>query len=207
MKWTIGILTYPARSRQFSQLMNILLPQVEGKSVEIIVFWNNGEHTLGSMRQMILEDAKGEYICFIDDDDLVPADYIDTILPLLDGVDYIGFKVAFFDNNKKQAPAIHSLKYSHWHQDENGFYRGITHLNPLRTELARESKFPVEYNDGEDAIWASHAHAETEHFIDREMYVYNHDADDVFMGVYGFKRPVYANKNVRFHIRSSPNAD
>lgn len=156
------------------------MPQVDRYQgqIEVLIFFNNFERSIGYIRQKLLEGAAGEYICHVDDDDMVPDDYCDTIFPLLDGVDYIGFQVKFIDRGKDMPPVYHSLRYSSWHQDADGYYRGITHLNPIRTELARTSSFPVERTIGEDEQWANGIKAATEHFIDRPMYIYNHEGDE-----------------------------
>lgn len=179
-KWTICIATVPPREKELERLMKRLMPQVDRfkGQIEVLVYFNNFERSLGYLRQKMIEEARGEYVSHIDDDDLVPEDYCDTIFPLLDGVDYIGFQVDFRDRGKKMLPVYHSLKYPRWYQDERGYYRGITHLNPIRTKLALTSKFPSEYTIGEDEQWANGIKAETEHVIDRPMYIYLHQGDE-----------------------------
>lgn len=229
VKWSICIATVPYRAKEFDRLMKVLIPQVDkykGK-IEILVFWNNFEYSLGYLRQAMLDEARGEYINHIDDDDIVPDDYCKIIFPLLDGTDYIGFKVRLIDNGKEMPPVYHSLKYTHWYQDDQGYYRGVTHLNPVRTKLARQSKFPVEFNIGEDEQWANGmaGKCKTEHFLDKVMYIYHHMGDDsvayrfaddetaakVHYQNYRRKphdtplRPIFRSKNIRFHPRSTPN--
>ena len=48
--------------------------------VEILVEMNNKEITTGAKRNLLLKKARGDYICFIDDDDRVSKDYIVKIL-------------------------------------------------------------------------------------------------------------------------------
>jgi hypothetical protein len=212
MKWTICIASNPRREKELARLLERLLPQVDkyDGQIEILLFWNNFEYTLGYLRQRLLENARGEYICHIDDDDMVPEDYCDTIFPLLDGVDYIGFKVDFIDNGNKMLPVYHSLKYKHWYQDSDGYYRGVTHLNPLRTELARQAEFPIERLTGEDEKWSNQIKAETEHFIDREMYTYNHVGDESVAYKIEPKdtpmRPRFKSENIRLHPESTLDA-
>lgn len=212
-KLTICICSVPARADKLAKLLDVLLPQVDKyqRQIEVLLFWNNFEYSLGFLRQSMLEEARGEYICHIDDDDMVPEDYCDTILPLLDGTDYIGFKVNFLDSGKKMKPVYHSLKYQTWYEDADAYYRGVTHLNPVRTELARLSSFPTEYNVGEDSKWAigMKDKCKTEHFIDREMYTYDHEGDDSV--AYAARqsdtpiRPIFKSKNIRFHPKSTEN--
>lgn len=196
--------------------MSVLLPQVEKfKDVEILIFFNNFEWSLGYLRQAMIEEARGVYVSHIDDDDMIPEDYVSTIHPLLDGVDYIGFKVKFIDNGNHMKPVYHSLKYNSWSQDDDGYYRGVTHLNPLKRQLALDAGFPVERHSGEDEKWAHKVKAETEHFIDRDMYEYRHDhGDSVAYAEHDRlrafreprdtpKRPIFKSKQVRFHPEST----
>ena len=121
----------------------------------------------------MIEGAMSEYICFVDDDDLVADDYVSTILPLLDR-DYVGFRVQCYMDGAPFSKTFHSLKYDRWWNDEHGYYRHISHLNPIRRELALLA--PMEGGVGEDHRWADRLYAtgkvRTEHFIDRVMYHY-----------------------------------
>lgn len=181
INWSIGILTVPPRAEKLKELMGVLLPQVEkakGK-IQLIVLYNNFEKPLGDLRQQVVESAKGEYISFIDDDDMVPPDFCETILPHLNGKnDYIGFRVAFFNNGIRRKPVYHSLKYKDWSEDDEGYYRDITHLNPLKLSIAKQATFYG--GSGEDVSWANQLRgkAKKEHFIDREMYEYRHSTAD-----------------------------
>jgi len=148
--------------------MGKLLPQADeaGGMVTVEALWNNGERPIGRLRQDLLEHATSQYVCFVDDDDDVPADYVKTILPLLDGVDYVGFKVEVAGGSVVE----HSLRHSGW--DGKPGYRDLSHLNPLRRQLALQSFFDGSY--GEDRSWASQLRGLvlTEHFLDRVMYFY-----------------------------------
>lgn len=217
VKWSICIATVPPRAKKLQRLLKVLLPQVDkyGGQIEVVVLFNNFEwSSLGAIRQKLLDDAKGEYICFIDDDDLVPKDYCSTIFPLLDGVDYIGFNVELRNEGMSLRPVYHSLKYKHWYDDEAGYYRGITHLNPIKIELARRGKYP-EQDIGEDHYWTMEierymrdsGEEYTEHYIDRAMYIYDHFGHEhIFPEAKSkVKRPIIKSKHLRFHSESTKN--
>lgn len=170
MKWTIAILTVKGREQDFERIRGILEYQIADRNdIEILVS-SHDKMNIGDKRQWCLDNASGEYINFIDDDDLIAHDYIDTIYPLLDDVDYVGFQLQHFFNGKKSKPTYHSLRYKTWEEDEDGFYRNVSHLNPIRTTIAREGKFAGDY--GEDFTWSQQVHPQTEHYIDRPMYFY-----------------------------------
>lgn len=170
MRWTICVISaLPVRQTELTRTRGILERQIKPyKDVELII--NTDEQKVGEKRQKCLEMAQGAYISFVDDDDLVAHDYVDTIYPLLDGKDYIGFKLQSYHNGSKQKPSIHSLRNKTWGEDDSCYYRGITHLNPIKTDLARQSKF--EGGDGEDERWAEKVAAKTQHYISKPMYFY-----------------------------------
>jgi glycosyltransferase involved in cell wall biosynthesis len=170
-KWTIAILTVPERSAKYERLLNVLWPQIE-HDAGIELMTNNGPGTIAEKRQWCLDNAKGEYFCFIDDDDLIAENYVDAIYPLLDGVDYIGFQLQYYHDGVPWKPTYHSLRHSTAERfaDENGFYRGVSHLNPIRTEIARQGRYEGSY--GEDDRWAVQVHPKSEHYINEVMYHY-----------------------------------
>lgn len=172
MKWSICINSRPDREVALNRITGILQRQIASKDVELVVHVEEAPSQLGRLRQVCLDRATGHYVNFIDDDDLVAHDYIDTIYPLLDGVDYIGYRVQLYADGAKQKPTFHSLRYSEWYEDTQGFYRGVEQKNPIRTELSRQVGYEGGY--GEDHRWAERVGnlARTEHYIDRAMYFY-----------------------------------
>ena len=88
-KLSILILTIPDRAKKLKRLMDVLRPQIpEDGSVEVIVkeelHCDQGGPTVGANRNAALADASGDYVCFINDDDLVPEYYIDRILKAIE---------------------------------------------------------------------------------------------------------------------------
>lgn len=159
----------PERKAEFTRLCKLLRPQAKGRDIEILVA-RQPAWTISRKRQWCLDRAKGEYINFIDDDDLIAENYVDAIYPLLDGVDYIGFQLQFYYNGEPWAPTYHSLRYDGWSSDVNGHYRDVSHLNPMRTAVAREGRF--DGGHGEDFRWGRQVHPKTEHYIHEIMYYY-----------------------------------
>ena len=53
--------------------------------VEILIEKDNREMSVGRKRNVLIDKAKGEYVCFIDDDDFISKDYLNIIL------DYLNF--------------------------------------------------------------------------------------------------------------------
>jgi glycosyltransferase involved in cell wall biosynthesis len=169
------IATLGQRNDRFLELLAGLLPQVEraAGAVTVTALWNNGERPLAEVRQALVDHADGEYISFVDDDDQLPPYYVSAVLPLLDGVDYVGWRMQCIQDGVYLKPTFHSLRYSTWSDDDAGYYRDVSHLNPVRAELARRA----DYRRGEppeDVSWADQMRGslKTEHYIEHVMYVY-----------------------------------
>ena len=210
MKLSILIATQGRRNTKFTALTKELMRQASAYRgmIEVVAYWNNGELSIGEIRQALLEEATGDYVCFVDDDDTVPHYYCQAILNAL-GKDYVGFKVKLFNNGIECPPVYHDLQYQGWSEDDSGYYRGVTHLNPIRRELALLGKFTTN-GAGEDANWARSvtSHVKTQNFIDKFMYFYHHDKNDTSFGgdfLYcptGYRRPVIKYKYFRYHPSS-----
>jgi hypothetical protein len=72
-----------------------LTKQAEGKPVQLITLYDNRVWTVGQKRNRLLWMAEGEYLTFVDDDDEVAGDYVDTLLGAIDkarGADVICFR-------------------------------------------------------------------------------------------------------------------
>lgn len=161
------------------RLAGLLAPQlVDG--VEAVVLWNRGRRKLGEYRTRLLNDAAGEYVSFVDDDDRVPDYYVAEVLRALEfRPDQVGFKVEFkdIDGQVRSAGSVtiadHSLRHGRWYETRTSFFRDVSHLNPIRRELALTGSFEGTY--AEDVAWANtvRSHVSNEVYVDRVMYFYD----------------------------------
>lgn len=142
--------------RQRSAMLDILLQELEhqigDKDIEILV--DRSGNTTGTKRNNLLHAAKGEYVCFIDDDDAVSHRYIDIITEALatkpDCVSLVGQMTV---NGKNPKQFIHSVKYDKYFERNHIYFRPPNHLNAIRAEIAKAYKFPSK-SFGEDTDWA-----------------------------------------------------
>lgn len=189
--WTILIPTIGRRGDMFTRLMEGLLPQTEpyfGR-VSVLALWNNGELPLPQIRDKMMDTALSEYTSFVDDDDELPPYYVEQVVPLLDGVDYVGWRMQMWDRGRKLPPTYHSLNYGGWGGiPDTCFYRDVSHLNPVRRQLAlAHARFstPGKWTY-EDTNWADmlRGHLRTEHCVPEEycMYMYHRTGDASWMG-------------------------
>lgn len=176
--WSILILTMPQRAAMLARLLAVLEPQIcEG--VELRIRESDPSLPVGQNREILRWNARGEYLCFIDDDDLVPPHYVKRILPQLlhpdgDGVDYVGFNLEQRRDGEFVLIERRSLRYGGVFHDGRGWFRDLSHLNPMRRDLALRA--PMAGWPGEDARWADALRrldvVRTEHVLDETLYYY-----------------------------------
>jgi len=139
---SILILTLEERKDYLDRLMGILEPQLNDK-VEVIIESDNRENPIGKKRNNAIARATGRYIAFIDDDDRVADDYVQTIVGIVESTDVDCCSLTgeiTIDGGPKER-FIHSLKYNQWSDKvlPNGlkeYYRSPNHLNVVRREIA-----------------------------------------------------------------------
>jgi hypothetical protein len=174
--WTIMILTQPSRNEFLTKLVRELEAQTSGKPIEIAIRTFDPELSLGGNREEMRRAAKGQYISFVDDDDAVSKNFVGKILPVLQKgeVDYVGFQLQCYVDGRPLEPTFHSLKYKSWYSDAKGHYRHISHINPIRKDLAL--LVSMEGGHGEDHRWSDALYVigrvTKEYYVDEVMYHY-----------------------------------
>jgi glycosyltransferase involved in cell wall biosynthesis len=175
--WTIGILHLPKRANLYNTLITELNKQIKNcnahDNIEIITETDNGENSVGKKRNNVIDRARGEYVCFIDDDDMITEIYVSKILKALetkpDVVELVGFLP------KYDLPFIHNLNCGGHFKKDGIQFRTPNHLNTIKTEIARKVRYP-EISHGEDQdyshrLWDSGL-MKTESLIGERMYIY-----------------------------------
>lgn len=177
--WSILCPTMSRRQVKFLHLMDTLLPQAERDGrVEVVALHNDGERPLGDYRQALLEDARGEYTSFADDDDMVAADFVPTVTALMAArLDVVAFTVEYTAPRIGPVPSYNSI-VSECRDTGGAFWRDFTHVQPVRADLARKGDFRTGWP--EDAAWGDTVkrHLMTEALTRRVLYYYRHDPAD-----------------------------
>ena len=186
VKWDILILTMPTRTEFLSRLKNELGGQIAARNyanpddVRLVIKMHDPGISLGANRQKMREESDARYISAFDDDDWPAPNFIDRICLLLDGVDYVGFRVqAYEDDVPLPGPTYHSLLCGGWFDKTyadgtKSWHRDISHINPIKRELALA--VPMYGGFAEDSRWAGELRSlgivKTEHYIEDVMYHY-----------------------------------
>jgi glycosyltransferase involved in cell wall biosynthesis len=187
MKLEILIPTMPARAALLEKLLVVLRPQAK-RSVRITT--DDGPGAVGGKRQRMIEQATGDYVAFVDDDDMVAPDYVARILPCLKSKpDVVGITMHVTMDGEDYRPSPifrHSLRFRenhHWQGQE----RTPHHLCPIRREVALKSRFP-DMMWGEDYNYALGLlpHLQTEEWSgDEPIYFYSYVTKHYDPGVAG----------------------
>lgn len=155
--WSILVPTLGERRPLFERLMAGLLPQLDahGGRVRVVAWHNNGSPPLPNIRQAMVVAAATDYVCFVDDDDLVSPDYVSEIVQALNQQpDYVGFQLQCYSDGAPTAVSYHSLEFDRWRNFPDRYERDISHINPIRTSLARKANFMRAGRRAEDRAWA-----------------------------------------------------
>jgi hypothetical protein len=139
--------------------------------------------SVGEKRQRLIHLADAPWISFVDDDDLVPVDYVSRVLGIIEGddpPDVVGFRLRYFVNGARAGEAIHSFdspKYPTFpgQRGWKRYDRTPNHLNPIRREIAcRVGYKPLHF--GEDGDYAKRLALvkprPRETFVDAYLYDY-----------------------------------
>lgn len=183
LTWTILVPTIPQREDLFRRLMARLLPQLDPHDgrVTVLAWRNSGWPHLGALRDAMLIAAPGEYVSFIDDDDLVPEYYVAEVVTAIVGrPDHVGFQLEYTTETLGEQVGReivdHSLRHGRWHRNAEGqLVRDFTHIDPIRRDLALRGSFAVaKRGRAEDRQWVKQVRGNlrTEVYIDKIMYHY-----------------------------------
>lgn len=151
MKFSILICSLEKRKPYLDRLMAKLCPHVNKyNDVQVLINTDSGQMTIGEKRNKLIDTADGDYIAFIDDDDLVADEYVELVMGAINQqADVVGMIGIMTTDGRNPKTFIHSMQYDHWYESGGIYYRMPNHLNPVRKEYALATKFPL-INSGED---------------------------------------------------------
>ena len=161
-----------ARHHLLVRLLDHLAPQLAPYmgNVRILIDRDDAVMPVGMKRNRLLMAATAEYVCAIDDDDWVDGDYVGRVMEaLVSRPHVVGFRLRYLVDGNEQKPAIHSITNEAWSETDTCYLRNLSHLNPLRRDLALLG-LPFQPGFGEDKAWADRVMAtgrvKSEVFVD-----------------------------------------
>ena len=189
IKFSILILSIPERIESMKAAVTHLQEQANatglGKSVEILVLLDNRSKSISEKRNDLLQMARGKYVAFLDDDDAVSKNYMDSILKAIDenDVDCISFNQwCSLDGEPMDVEFGIGNPHGQLWRDEDGFLGKIKrppyHMCLWRREIAQSEEFRPVYGangqSSEDIDWLLRLYSkiQTEYHIDDALHGY-----------------------------------
>ncbi len=166
-KLSILIPTIPERNKQFSSLRAEIRRQVRfcdrvhpslGRvevSVLLTETYKNGGPSIGAKRDLMVQSAGGEYICFLDDDENVAPNYVETLLRLMYNCmpSVCTFRsIAKMGNFWTVIDMSLENKTNEQARPDDIVMRPPWHICPVRFDIAQSESFN-DSNYGEDWTW------------------------------------------------------
>lgn len=154
IRLSILIATIPKREWKFNRLVNKLDSQIPMNGCVEVLFDNSMDYNIGVKRNLLLGRALGDYVVFVDDDDMVSDDYTRKILQAMEGnPDCIGISGTITTNGRNERQWYISKEYGSWYEKNKVYYRTPNHISPVKRDIAIEVGFP-EISNGEDYAYS-----------------------------------------------------
>ncbi len=162
----------------------------ERDDFEVIAYVDDKKISVGTKRNRLVLNSRGEYVCFVDDDDYVSRDYVPGILTAIRSSkaqggwrpDCIGITGQVLRHGKKWVTFRHSIQYSKYNYDKTTglITRPPNHLNPIRRDIVARGmpdEMPFPKKDlGEDSSFSRKLRDDrvltTEVLVDGPVYFY-----------------------------------
>lgn len=185
---SILIPTIPERGQMFTKLYNELHKQLEYMQtfhpslghIEILVNddkrYLEGGPSIGKKREELVKRAEGKYLCFLDDDDSIAGNYLETLVRLCQ----MDADVCTFKNISmlKDYWCIIDMSINYPNDQASPDFvvrRKPWHINPVRSVFAKLHSF-TDTNYGEDWAWFEQVlqHCKTEAKTEAVIHKYSH---------------------------------
>lgn len=185
---SILIPTLPSRNDFFKRIRDHLSSQIIDyyadnnfeNQIEILAN-DQTDISIGVKRNVILAEAQGEYMCFIDDDDRIADNYVALVMAgIATNPDCCSLNGIITTDGKDPRKFIHSIDYTEFFERDGVYYRCPNHLNVIKTELARQCPFP-DWQRSEDSNFAFQLRdkglLKKEYKINETLYYYDYVTD------------------------------
>lgn len=182
MKLAILICHLPERADKLRRLLNILEPQIERFKDQVFYKVHDAGPAMptGTKRNQMIEQSASEYLCFVDNDDVVSENYISEIIKALesnpDVVTFDGYMTEYGLNRRNFTIRLGSEYYEDKNDPQFYYHRFPNHLAIFKRDKINRFKFPPIWQM-EDYTWAKQIHdsgvLKTEVHINQSLYWYD----------------------------------
>lgn len=189
---SILIPSIPERSANLNMLLdNIFIQNELAKKIDCFEYMGgiemciddsksflNGGLSIGKKREGLVKKATGKYLCFLDDDENISPNYVETLLRMCnEDKDVCTFRSIF---KLKDYWGLVDMKMVYKVNDQASpdytIRRPPWHICPVRSEFAKLYPFE-DINNAEDFKWFEKvlSHCTSEAHTDRILFQYNHN--------------------------------
>jgi hypothetical protein len=187
--------------KKISPLLSILIPTIEGREhffnhitrklthqinaygvdkVQLLFYKDKrGENTTGYKRNVLLEQSRGKFVVFVDDDDDVSTNYVQLICDVITNqpsIDAIGVRGIYTADGQGKTKFETGIRWN-WEVTNGCYTRYINHISPIRRSIAIQFKFP-DKTLGEDYDWTMEVKnsglIKSDFIIPQEIYYYDY---------------------------------
>lgn len=179
MKLSILIPTVRSRiGETLPYLLDEIDRQARGLPVEVLALYDNKTRTVGAKRNSLIAAASGLYLAFVDDDDWIEPDYVESILYFIDrrpAPDVIVFDHVVTVDGGPPRRCVYGVEMT---PDDSGevWIGRPAHTHAWAEWIPRKHRFP-DLTVGEDRKWSQNACREVkvQARIPRVLYWYRRD--------------------------------
>lgn len=166
MKLSVLVPTVSPRESLLSRLLWSITWQTGDYEV---VIHGGDDIPMGDKLNRMFTAASGEYVVCVDDDDMLADSYMDTVLPRLEDIDFLGYRIVVLHDGAYWMEVAHRGDVEGW----DGTLRGVGPKCPIRRDLALQVPFGNAYRD--DVEWSLQVGrlVQASGYIDRPLYLYD----------------------------------
>lgn len=176
MKLSVLVPTVSVRKGLLSRLLWGLEPQLY-KDVEVVICKGDTD-PMGKKYNRMFQEAKGDYVACVDDDDYLASDYVQQVLSAIEkgDFDYISYGILHTEDGRYMSQVVSSKDGDHTWQKQP---YGVLPKCVLKRSIAKDFEFPNHHSG--DQEWARAIHlsgrVQSEYIIDRVLYFYDFDLE------------------------------
>lgn len=181
MRYRLSILMPALQSRAGNCLIQHQIQEQLTSEVEFLVNLDNGEKSSGLKRYELTQQSQGEYLAFVDDDDLVASNYVVSILEALkSNPDLVTFNMDSRFSYMRKGVVHHQenevWKLGHQEDDRSLLKMSANHLCVWKREIAASLAWCPFLGCGDDQLWYKplllSEKVKNEVHIDESLYLY-----------------------------------
>jgi len=183
----LSVLILVLEQRRWQPLVKHVQDQIDKlrnpSSVEILLEKDKGKLNSGVKRQTLVDKARGEYYCFLDDDDWTQPNYISSIIQgCKSGADVVTFILETFPvKTTRRRLNKEFWKFGLYKDNRHAGLMTANHLCAWKATIARKVGWCPFLGYGDDQLWYKPLHAaklaKTCYHIDEPLYQYRLNLD------------------------------